>query len=54
MRQIQAIPNKIFDEIHLQQELKRWRLHRKKIVFTNGVFDLLHQGHIASLCEAAS
>ena len=26
----------------------------KKIAFTNGVFDIIHQGHIASLAEAAS
>lgn len=26
----------------------------KKIAFTNGVFDIIHQGHIASLTEAAS
>ena len=26
----------------------------KKIVFTNGVFDILHKGHIASLTEASS
>lgn len=26
----------------------------KKIVFTNGVFDILHQGHISSLSNAAS
>src|SRR5690606_26870083 len=32
----------------------RWRLKNKKIVFTNGVFDILHTGHIASLHEAAS
>ncbi|HEX6915438.1 MAG TPA: D-glycero-beta-D-manno-heptose 1-phosphate adenylyltransferase [Chitinophagaceae bacterium] len=25
----------------------------KKVVFTNGVFDLLHEGHISALCEAA-
>ncbi len=54
MKHTQAIPNKILNETQLQQELKRWRLLNKKIVFTNGVFDLLHQGHIASLCEAAS
>jgi len=29
-------------------------LKNKKIVFTNGVFDILHEGHIASLSEAAS
>ena len=35
-------------------QLKRWRLLGKKIVFTNGVFDILHEGHIASLSQAAS
>jgi D-glycero-beta-D-manno-heptose 1-phosphate adenylyltransferase len=32
----------------------RWRLLSKKIAFTNGCFDILHAGHIASLNEAAS
>ena len=53
MRSIQSIPDKIFTADALQHQLKRWRLHNKKIVFTNGVFDILHQGHIASLSEAA-
>ena len=34
-------------------EITRWKLKNKKIVFTNGVFDILHEGHIASLSEAA-
>jgi len=54
MRSVQSIPNKIFTLPALLQQLKRWRLLNKKIVFTNGVFDILHQGHIASLSEAAS
>ena len=54
MKSVQSIPNKIFTLTALQQQLKRWRLLNKKIVFTNGVFDILHQGHIASLSEAAS
>ena len=54
MRSVRNIPNKIFNEHQLQQQLKRWRLQNKKIVFTNGVFDILHEGHIASLSEAAS
>ncbi|MEP7254304.1 MAG: D-glycero-beta-D-manno-heptose 1-phosphate adenylyltransferase [Ferruginibacter sp.] len=54
MRSIQSIPGKIFTIDELQHQLKRWRLHNKKIVFTNGVFDILHEGHIASLSEAAS
>ena len=54
MRSIQFITDKIFTKVTLQQQLKRWRLQNKKIVFTNGVFDILHQGHIASLSDAAS
>lgn len=53
MRSVSSIPNKIYTIDTLQQQLKRWRLLNKKIVFTNGVFDILHEGHIASLSEAA-
>jgi rfaE bifunctional protein nucleotidyltransferase chain/domain len=53
MKTIQAIPDKIFTLPELKHQLKRWRLLDKKIVFTNGVFDILHEGHIASLSEAA-
>jgi D-beta-D-heptose 7-phosphate kinase/D-beta-D-heptose 1-phosphate adenosyltransferase len=31
----------------------QWHLLAKKIVFTNGCFDILHAGHIASLTAAA-
>lgn len=35
-------------------QVKRWRLKSKTIAFTNGVFDILHEGHIAVLAKAAS
>jgi len=54
MKSVSSIPNKIFNLNDLVHQLRRWRLHNKKIVFTNGVFDILHEGHIASLSEAAS
>ncbi|MFM6924926.1 MAG: adenylyltransferase/cytidyltransferase family protein, partial [Ferruginibacter sp.] len=53
MRSVQAIPDKIFTLENLLHQLNRWRLLDKKIVFTNGVFDILHEGHIASLSDAA-
>lgn len=53
MRSTRHIPDKIFTLDDLLPQLKRWRLHNRRIVFTNGVFDILHQGHIASLTEAA-
>lgn len=35
-------------------QIIRWRLKSKTIAFTNGVFDILHEGHIAILAKAAS
>lgn len=54
MRTGNSIPKKIFSLDEIKQQVIRWRFIGKKIAFTNGVFDLLHQGHIASLTEAAS
>ncbi len=54
MKSIQAIPFKIMSREELQKQAIRWRLQDKRIVFTNGVFDILHEGHIASLSEAAA
>src|ERR1700712_3319451 len=53
MRSVQSIPGKIYNLEALKMEITRWKLKNKKIVFTNGVFDILHEGHIASLSEAA-
>lgn len=33
--------------------MAQWRFLSKTIAFTNGCFDILHPGHIASLSEAA-
>jgi cytidyltransferase-like protein len=35
-----------------RESLERWREVGQKIVFTNGVFDLLHRGHAEYLEEA--
>jgi D-glycero-beta-D-manno-heptose 1-phosphate adenylyltransferase len=53
MRQSQVIPEKIYSREELVKAVARWRLLSKKIVFTNGCFDILHAGHISSLSEAA-
>ena len=37
----------------LEKALQHFRLEKKKIVFTNGCFDLLHIGHVRYLEEAA-
>jgi len=53
MKQPQIIQQKILDLPALLHQVRRWRLLGKKIAFTNGVFDIMHVGHIASLSEAA-
>ena len=53
MRTTIQIPNKIFTRENLVKQVFAWKLLGKKIVLTNGVFDVLHKGHIASLSEAA-
>lgn len=54
MKSTQYLSHKIFQLDDVKKEIARQRLKGKRIVFTNGVFDLLHQGHLASLHEAAS
>lgn len=54
MKQSKQILQKIFNAEELKLQLKRWQLLGKKTVFTNGVFDILHEGHIKSLAEAAA
>lgn len=54
MRSAQGVFHKIFTIEKLMQQVTVWRMQDKKIAFTNGVFDIIHQGHIASLAEAAS
>ena len=49
---IDSMHEKIMDAVSLPQHLKIWRLFDQKIIFTNGCFDILHQGHIALLCAA--
>jgi D-beta-D-heptose 7-phosphate kinase/D-beta-D-heptose 1-phosphate adenosyltransferase len=35
------------------QRIAQWKVLTKTIVFTNGVFDIIHPGHIFSLSQAA-
>ena len=52
MNQLEIIKNKIFDKDRLINQLAIWHFHGKKIVWTNGCFDLLHLGHIDYLSKA--
>ena len=52
MTKLEIIKNKVLTSENLNQTLSIWRFKSKKIVFTNGVFDLLHLGHIDYLSKA--
>ncbi|AMR32082.1 D-beta-D-heptose 1-phosphate adenosyltransferase [Mucilaginibacter sp. PAMC 26640] len=49
----QTLLNKIADTPTLAEKIREWKSEGKKIVFTNGVFDLLHLGHITYMAKAA-
>lgn len=53
METAEKLKNKILEGDALNTKVKEWKSAGKKIVFTNGCFDLLHAGHIAYLSEAA-
>jgi len=46
--------SKVHSRDELQRQISRWRSARKRIVFTNGCFDLLHPGHLSLLNYAKS
>lgn len=54
MKKSDSLKERIFTPDEIAQEVKRLRLKSKTIAFTNGVFDIIHEGHIAVLAEAAS
>lgn len=50
---IDLIGHKIIPFEKLSQKIHLWRFKDQRIVFTNGCFDILHQGHIHTLTSAA-
>ncbi|MCD6064468.1 MAG: rfaE2 [Flavipsychrobacter sp.] len=54
MHKLEWIRNKILaDDINVSRHAQMWRTLGKKIVFTNGCFDILHHGHLDYLARAA-
>jgi len=53
MKQVDFITQKILSFRDVSLRVIQWRVLGKKIAFTNGVFDILHEGHIYSLSQAA-
>ncbi len=53
MAHIEDIKNKIHTWDTLKDQVSEWQKQGKKIVFSNGCFDLLHKGHVDYLNHAA-
>ncbi len=54
MRNTASVPHKIMGHQQLVQFLAVARLASKTIAFTNGTYDILHEGHIFSISQAAA
>ncbi|HRO45506.1 D-glycero-beta-D-manno-heptose 1-phosphate adenylyltransferase [Agriterribacter sp.] len=48
------ISNKMLTFDGMRHQVRRWRLLDKSIVFTNGCFDILHEGHLEILSQSAA
>ena len=53
MNHLQILMDKIVSEKELVESLADLREQGKKVVFTNGCFDILHKGHVTYLAKAA-
>jgi rfaE bifunctional protein nucleotidyltransferase chain/domain len=53
MHKLEWIQHKIYSREALVKECNAWRVTERKIVFTNGCFDILHHGHLDLLARAA-
>lgn len=42
----------VYTQSELLEQRRRWKQEGKSVVFTNGVFDILHRGHVDYLSKA--
>lgn len=52
MTNLEYITSKFYDNKSISKQLNIWKLENKKIIFTNGCFDILHRGHVEYLSQA--
>lgn len=49
----QEVLNKVFTKSAVAQQVDKWKMAGEKVVFTNGCFDILHEGHVTYLAKSA-
>jgi rfaE bifunctional protein nucleotidyltransferase chain/domain len=52
-KSLNKLNNKIYTLNQLIDEVNNWKKQNKKLVFTNGCFDLIHLGHIEVLARSS-
>lgn len=52
MNKLDEIRDKVLSDSELRSKIDEWAELKKSIVFTNGVFDIVHLGHIDYLSKA--
>jgi D-beta-D-heptose 7-phosphate kinase/D-beta-D-heptose 1-phosphate adenosyltransferase len=53
MRFVEGIEKKILTIEEAKARMSAWKVTGKTVAFTNGCFDILHQGHLFSIAQAA-
>jgi rfaE bifunctional protein nucleotidyltransferase chain/domain len=53
LNKLEIIQNKIYKLEDLSRLVNQWKMLSKKVVFTNGCFDIIHRGHNTYLLQAA-
>ena len=53
MSHFNKLKNKIFSLENLKLQVENWKATGEEVVFTNGCFDIIHQGHIEVLARTA-
>ncbi len=53
MSRLSYLKNKIVSPEQAARTISGWKMKGEKVVFTNGCFDILHQGHVVYLAKAA-
>lgn len=54
MTETELVQDKLLPLVELSRRRCGWRTYSQDTVFTNGVFDLIHPGHLTYLAEAAA
>ena len=53
MSHLKTLNSKIYNLDTLTSQVEQWKMAGKKVVFTNGCFDIIHRGHIEVLARTA-